>query len=185
MNFTYLIPIPLNPHQNLKDHITLVSIFTRPTDNTNPQSPQVTACKDDWNFRMKALISGSCRILRSPTAQPAQQRGNVDTLLGKWRCFFCLGFRLRKLLGCSCYWNYKGLKQNVNWKLSAESISSMCLALFAYMIGWYWYQMIYYINIFFGSQMTGLEGCVNRGCTRVKVVKHPLAAVHMRLERNG
>ena len=38
---------------------------------------------------------------------------------------------------------------------------------------------------FFGSQMTGLIGCINRGCTRVKLVKHPLAAVHMRLERSG
>ena len=53
---------------------------------------------------------------------------------------------------------------------------------FAYMYLIYYSVCIYF---FFGSQMTGLIGCINRGCTRVKLVKHPLAAVHMRLERSG
>ena len=44
--------------------------------------------------------------------------------------------------------------------------------------------MYLYLSIFFGSQMTGLNGCVNRGCTQVKKVKHPLATVQVRLERN-
>ena len=39
-------------------------------------------------------------------------------------------------------------------------------------------------TIFFGSQMTGLNGCVNRGCTKMKKVKHPLATVQVRLERS-
>ena len=41
------------------------------------------------------------------------------------------------------------------------------------------YIYIIYIYLFFGSQMTGLVGCINLDCTSTRKVRRLLAAVHM------
>ena len=102
---------------------------------------------------MKALISGSCRILRFLELRSCFNPYFLPLKVGE---IYRLGWKRPFLLvEISGLHNFEGVpatetmknmlppKKVEHWKLSAGAISSMYPILSTYMIGWYWYQMIY------------------------------------------